>query len=44
MIATIARIISAHVGVADVGRWAEALHEAGMLPGLEEVAGPAARC
>ena len=37
-IAAIARIISAHAGVADVERWAAALHEAGELPG------PTARC
>ena len=39
-IAAIARIVSAHVGVAAVERWAEALHEADALPGLEEAATP----
>lgn len=40
-IATIARVISAHAGVADVDRWAEALHAAEMLPDLDKPAGPA---
>ena len=39
-IAAIARIVSAHVGVAAVERWAEALHATDMLPGLDEAAGP----
>ncbi len=40
-IAAITRIVSAHVGVADVDRWAKALHAAEMLPGLDKPAGPA---
>ena len=39
-IAAIARVISAHAGVADVERWAIALHKAGMLPGFDESATP----
>ena len=39
-IAAIARIVSAHVGVAAVERWAEALHATDMLPGLDEAVGP----
>ncbi len=39
-IAAIGRVISAHAGVADVERWAAALHEAGMLLGADEATTP----
>ena len=39
-ISEICRILSADAGIANVERWAEALHSTDMLPGLDEAAGP----
>lgn len=39
-VAAIARVISAHAGIADVARWAKRLYVADMLPGLDRAATP----